>query len=198
MGTTVINGSGVAYIGVTSIDPGTVDIPIYIRYDKKTGITSGTESITVELTFTGLEVYDASCSATIASSGEPITFSGKVRYAHDHSLLAGATVCLNGEPMALTDAEGNFVFQFTEATAGLKNYTLTAIADADHRITVSALSQEFQVEWSAFWTPVTMAVVAGSVVAIVVVISTALFRRKKGRWPVNAKRRGFVNVPVKK
>jgi hypothetical protein len=197
MGTAVVNELGVARIGVSSIEPGTVEIPIYIRYDKTTGITSGTENITIELTFTGLEVYDVTSSSTSSFTGEPVTMSGYVRYAHDGSIVPRATVCLDGYPVALTDETGFFQFQHNEAEPGLINYTITAEADANHRIVVCALSQQVQVEWSPFWTPVTMGIAIGSVAAVVVVIVVIAFKKKKITRPTRFRQRGLVNIPEK-
>ncbi len=194
MGTAVVNEYGVAYIGVSSIAPGTIEIPIYIRYDKKTGITSGTDNLTVSLTFTGLEVYDVTSSAAISFTGEPITMSGYVRYAHDHSIVPSATVSLDGNPVAITDEAGFFQFQHTEGNPGLTNYTITADADADHRIVVCALSQQVQVEWMPFWTPITIGIAIVSVAAVVVVVTIIALKKKKISLPSRNRLKGIVNI----
>ena len=176
IGSAIVNDSGYAYIGVTSVDPETIDIPIYIRYDKKSGITSGTNNISVSLTFTGLEVYDITCSANETYTGEPVTFSGYVRYAHDHSIVPEASVAIDGVVKTLTDEIGFFTFQYTQSSTGLWNHTITAESDSEQRITICALSQVVQINWLEFWTPLTMGLVIGSGAIIVSVVSIILWK----------------------
>jgi hypothetical protein len=194
MGTVIVDETGVGRIGITSDDPGTVEIPIYIRYDKNTGKTTGTENITIELTFTGLEVYDVTSSSASSFTGEPVTMSGYVRYAHDHSIVPSATVSLDGNPVAITDEAGFFQFQHTENNPGLMNHTITADADADHRIVVCALSQQVQIEWMAFWTPVTIGIAIVSVAAVVVIVTVIVFKKKKIALPARNRLKGIVNI----
>ncbi|MFW9845891.1 MAG: hypothetical protein ACFFD6_04035, partial [Candidatus Thorarchaeota archaeon] len=169
-GVSIIDNSGYAYALLTSMDPGTHDIPITICYDKQSGITEGTRNITLSLTFSSLEVREASVSHTSSVVGDTVTFDGRVYYSHNGLPVAGATVALDGELKATADADGYFTFAHTENEAGAANHTITATADGNNRITFCSLSQVIEIEWTEFWTPVTMAIAIGAIAGVVVVI----------------------------
>ena len=107
----IVGTDGEAYLALTEYDVGTYEIPISLRYDKRTGITDGTSNLTTYATFTGLELFNCSVNSESAALGTGVLFSGYVRYAHDQSLVSHATIALNGEAIALADENGYFEFQ---------------------------------------------------------------------------------------
>jgi hypothetical protein len=175
-GTAVVNGSGLGYAIISDWDPGVKEIPISIRYDKVSGITSGTSNITLFMTFSSLEVVQVNVSVNQAQLGQQVTFQGQVCYGHDGSSVAGAMVTLDGELKTVADENGFFTFEHTETEAGIIDYEISAIADGNNHIVMPSLNQTIQVEWIEFWTPITVLLFLGGAAAVVVVLSLG-FRR---------------------
>ncbi|MGY5880784.1 MAG: hypothetical protein RTV31_11065 [Candidatus Thorarchaeota archaeon] len=178
-GTAVVNASGVGYAVVTEWEPGIKEIPISIRYDKQSGITDGTSNLTLTMTFSSLEIVQANVSTNLGQTGQQVTFQGLVCYGHDGSPIAGATVALNGVVKTVTDANGHFTFEHSEATPGIVDYEIAATSDGENRIIMASLNQTIQVEWVEFWTPTTTLLFVGGTTALVVVLIVG-FRRLKG------------------
>ena len=178
-GLAVVDETGAGYIVITYFDPGTIQVPISLSYDKQSGITDGTSSLTLTLTFTSLEVCDANVSTTVSEAGAYVTFRGRICYSHNNMAVAGATVALDGELKATTDANGYYTFTHTETEFGTANHTVTATADGDNRITFCTLSQTFTIDWVGFWNPVTMAVSIGAIIGVVFVVIVIARRLRK-------------------
>ncbi|MFW9848280.1 MAG: hypothetical protein ACFFF4_04025 [Candidatus Thorarchaeota archaeon] len=178
-GLAVIDGEGVGFIIFTSMEPGTIDVPRSLNYDKMSGITDGVSGLNLSLTFTSLEVRDANVSTTVSEAGAYVTFNGRVYYSHNNMPVAGASVALDGEVKAVTDSNGYYTFTHTETTLGETNHTVTATTDADNRITFCTQSQTFTIEWVGFWNPVTMALAGGAIIGAVIVVIVVVFRLKK-------------------
>jgi hypothetical protein len=182
-GTGLVNASGYTEIIITSYEPGTIEIPVTIRYDKRTGISTSLNTTTVSLTFTSLEVYGVSSSSAVGSTGFPITFSGRVRYSHNQSNVPFAIVSFNGLFNVSTDAFGNFAFSYTEQIPITENYTITALSDASNRISVCTQEQVIQIQWLPFWTPITIGAVAGLIIIVIVVAVFVFLRIRRRRTP---------------
>jgi hypothetical protein len=178
-GIAVVNGTGLGFIAVTSFNPGTVEIPISIKYDKKSGITNGTSNITVTVTFTSMEIIQANVSDTVAQAGQPVTFAGRVVYSHNNAPVSGGTITLDGELKTTTNEAGYFSFTHTESTPGVMNHTINATADGLNQIWVCSLTRTFEVEWVGLLTPMTTMILIGSGVAVVVVVSIVILRMKR-------------------
>jgi len=178
-GTAIVNGLGYAYMPVTVFEPGTVEIPIYLRYDKWSGITKGTRNITVTLTFTSLEVYDVTASSSVSFVGQPVVITGKVRYRHDHSPAAGAIVSVNGLFNVTADESGVFSFSVTEVVAASTNYTLVAYIDGSNKVILPTLWQTVTIHWISLLNPYTVILVSVTVTAVIVGIAVLWWRRMR-------------------
>ena len=177
-GTAVVNASGYAYLAATIFEPGVYEVPVYLRYDRRTGITKGVSNATITLTFSSLEVYDVTVSSYTAFTGQQVVITGKVRYGHDHSPAGGALVCFNGLFNVTADENGVFTITFTETTLGIWNYTITACMDGNGKAFLSTRSETVTIQWLPRWIPY-------AVVLIPAVAATAaglvIIRRRKHR-----------------
>jgi len=179
-GLAAVNGSGYAYTAISEFDPGTYEIPIFFRYDKESGITYSIDNMSISLTFTSLEVFDVSTSATSAVAGEPITIQGSVRYSHDHSPVTSAVVHMNDILVVTTDETGMFSFQYTEQETGAMNYTLIALSDESGLIWMPTAWETIEITWTSFWSPLTIGIVVGGLGAVVIVVVLGVFRYRRG------------------
>ncbi|MFW9956252.1 MAG: hypothetical protein ACFFD3_17030 [Candidatus Thorarchaeota archaeon] len=179
IGLAVVDDEGVGYIVFTHLEPGTIEVPISLSYDKKSGITDGVSGLNLSLTFTSLEVRNANVSTSVSEVGSYVTFKGRVFYSHNDMPVAGASVALDGEAKAVTDSNGYYTFTHTEIALGEVNHTVTANSDADNRITFCSLSQTFSVDWVGFWNPVTMALAGGAIIGVVIVVIVVVMRLRK-------------------
>ncbi len=178
-GLAVIDETGTGYIVITYLDPGTIEVPISLSYDKQSGITDGSSTLNLSLTFTSLEVCDANVSTTISEAGAFVTFKGRICYSHNGMPVSGASVALDGDLKGVTDENGYYTFTHTETLIGPVNHTVTATTDGDSRITFCTQSYTVSIDWVGFWNPVTMAVGIGAIVGAVIVVVVVARRLRK-------------------
>ncbi len=182
-GTVSVNESGYAYIQVTEYEPGTYDIPVYVEYDKNSGITTSSQNMTLSLTFSGVEVYDLSPTKGFATAGEQITISGKLRYAHDGSPVQNGIAAIAGVfngileiKTTVADENGEFILTISEGAFGVSNYTVFGYLEGQ-QIFLPVNLETISVEWSGFWNVQTIAVTVGLLGASVVLLLIFMRRR---------------------
>ncbi|MBD3408464.1 MAG: hypothetical protein GF411_20240 [Candidatus Lokiarchaeota archaeon] len=182
-GTVAVNESGYAYIQVTEMEPGTYNIPISVSYDKNSGISSSVQNKTVSLTFTGIEVYELSTTSTTGVAGQPLTITGKLRFAHDESPAAHAIVGAGGlfdgilqVKNTLSDENGEFSITLTESLMGTSNYTIFGYIE-DTRVFMPVNFETITVEWDGFWNVQTILMTFGLLGASTVLILFLARRR---------------------
>ncbi|MFX1604502.1 MAG: FG-GAP repeat domain-containing protein [Promethearchaeota archaeon] len=129
---------------ITPLAYGIYDLDI-----ETSSLDAGINTTSRTIIVTDLEVANVVASNLTAAVGDSITISGEVRYIHNAGPVGQARVYLDGEPVASTNALGEFSFQHTELVAGLRSYNLTASLDATVAFSDSAVFQILQVEWTA-------------------------------------------------